>query len=520
MEKGWSALSPLDKLVNTSKVEPREYQINIIRSILARKSTLVILPTGLGKTLIGVFAIANALHNGKKALILAPTRPLSEQHYNSLIDQLNLEDDKILLLTGTVNSATREELEKDAKVIAATPQTIANDIKSGRLSIEDFGVIIFDECHRAVGRYAYTYIADQCKEYGVQLVGLTASPGSNKPKIDALIAALGIENIEIRVSTDLDVERYVQGKSINTVYVEKNKEINDITAQLKPVIDEHLGNLYKYGLSYFNKFENIPKGRILEIGTNISKLEAQNYKHMAISNYVFVLDLTHAHDLITTEGFSPFLDYLDSLKNREKKSRVVDQILKNTGVTTAVRIATESLAKGIEHPKMLKIVEILNNEYKGKSVIVFAQFRSTTKKLADMLNQNGITARQFVGKAEGNNQAQQQRVIQEFRENKFRVLVATSIGEEGLDIPSVDAVIFYEPVANEIRNIQRRGRAGRMKFGEVLILVTKDTKDEAYLMIARFKEKRMRELVTKIQGQIARGSYSFTKTSSGQKTLG
>ena len=79
------------------------------------------------------------------------------------------------------------------------------------------------------------------------------------------------------------------------------------------------------------------------------------------------------------------------------------------------------------------------------------------------------------------------------------MLVATSIGEEGLDIPSVDAVVFYEPIPNEIRNIQRKGRAGRIKFGRIVILVANRTKDETYLFISRLREKRMRDNVLKIK---------------------
>ena len=101
-------------------------------------------------------------------------------------------------------------------------------------------------------------------------------------------------------------------------------------------------------------------------------------------------------------------------------------------------------------------------------------------------------------------QENQKQVIQDFRNGAFRVLVATSIGEEGLDIPSVDAVVFYEPVPSEIRNIQRKGRAGRISYGEVVILVTKDTKDETYLMISRNREKRMREIVLRIKDTVER----------------
>lgn len=254
MDPSWNDLNPYDRMVNTELVEPRAYQINIIRSVYSGRNTLVVLPTGLGKTLIAVFAMAKALHEGRKALFLAPTKPLSEQHCNSLTRMLKVDSEHILLLTGSMVGNTRKEKEAHAKVIAATPQTFSNDLKKGRVGLEDFGIVIFDECHRAVGRYAYTYIADECRLRGVQLMGLTASPGSDKKKINALIETLGIENIEIRISDDPDVEKYVMRKDIRTYMVEKGTTIESILAALKPVIDEHLSSLYSHGLSPFQEF--------------------------------------------------------------------------------------------------------------------------------------------------------------------------------------------------------------------------------------------------------------------------
>lgn len=504
MALSWDELAPSNRLVNIQSVDPRAYQINIIKSVFTGKNTLVILPTGLGKTLIAVFAIANALNNGKKAILLAPTKPLSEQHYNSLQKLLNIEPERILLLTGSMAGSKREALESEAKVISATPQTIANDLKNARFLLDDIGVVVFDECHRAVGRYAYTYIANECKLKGVQLIGLTASPGSNKKKIDELISTLAVNNIEIRISSDTDVEPYVMDKSIHTLYVEKGMLIDSILLMLKPVIDEHLNNLYTRGLSPFKNFENMPKGRFLQIGDNITKLQAQNYKFMAMFNYVYVLNLVHAYDLLSTEGLHPFASYMHSLETREKRSRAVNSILSNKSVVSATRMARDAIERGEEHPKMITIINLLKKELNNKSVIIFAQYRSTIKRLEELLNLNGIEARAFVGKKDGVTQAQQQETIQQFRDSKFRVLVATSIGEEGLDIPSVDAVIFYEAIPNEIRNIQRRGRAGRMKYGEVFILVALKTKDETYLMISRLREKRMRDLVLKIKSGMPR----------------
>ncbi len=491
----WEELGEPAKLIRTELLEPRAYQINIAKSLLGGYNSLVVLPTGLGKTLIAIIAIAGALSKGKRAIILAPTKPLSEQHYESLIRLLDIDKRLILLMTGNTSGSRRAALEKEAKVIVATPQTIANDLKRERLSLEDFGMVVFDECHRAVGRYAYTYIADECKLRGVQLIGLTASPGSNKKRINALVSTLGIENIEVRISSDSDVMSFVMDKLTHVIYVEKNKAMEGILSSFKNLIDEHLGKLYQYGLSPFKSYDNMPKGRIIQIGTSIDRLQTSNYKYMAMYHYVYLLNLSHAYDLLSTEGFYPFVSYIDSLKSREKKSRSLQSILNNSTVINAFASAKYALADGIEHPKIFKIIDLLNTALKGKTVMVFAQYRSTIKKIVELLADYGTDARAFVGKKEGITQFDQKQTIESFRKGDFKVLVATSIGEEGLDIPAVDAVIFYEPIPNEIRNIQRRGRAGRIKVGEIYMLVTRDTKDEIYLMISRMKERRMQELL-------------------------
>ena len=498
----WGILAPYDKLVNTSLVEPRAYQINIIKSTYSGRNTLVILPTGLGKTIIAVFAIARALCEGKKALIVAPTKPLSEQHLQSLRRTLNVDKDSMLLLTGSIGKAKRKELVSNAKVIAATPQTFTNDMKNGRINLEDYGIVVFDECHRAVGKYSYTYLADECKIRGVQMLGLTASPGSDRKKINALIETLGIENIEIRISTDPDVEQYVMKKDTDVIALDKTPTMNAILNLLKPVIERHLDSLYTHGLSPFRNFENLPKGRLLQIGDAIKKIEAANYKFMGIFDYVYVLTLVHAYDLLSSEGIYPFVSYMEGLETREPKSRALKNILANESVIVATKLARGALEKGEEHPKVGATVSLLKRELNGQHVIIFTQFRSTARMITKILNANDIPAREFVGKGVGLTQAQQQAILAAFRDREFGVLVATSIGEEGLDVPAVDAVIFYEPIPNEIRNIQRKGRAGRMKLGRIFILMTRNTKDETYLFISRIREKRMRDNIIRIKDRM------------------
>jgi Fanconi anemia group M protein len=502
VDERWSRLGPLAERLNLDGVEFREYQFNIIESILKHGNTLVVLPTGLGKTLIGVAIVADAVSRGQRALLLAPTRPLCEQHYSSVTRLLRLQESEIALLLGSVGKKQRREAEQNAKLIIATPQTIANDLKSGNFSLAGFGAAVFDECHRAVGKYAYTYIANEISVRNSIVVGLTASPGSKKERINALVSTLNIEHIEARISSDPDVEKYVMPSYMHVIRVQQSETVKQIAALLRPIGEESLASLGRMGLLHAKGFERIPKGMLLRLGDEIKRIEAQGFRFGAFFSYIKLLNVSHAYDLLVTEGLYPFVTYMDSLEAREKKSRAVANLLANPNVKQAVEMAKAAVAKGEENAKVEQAVGILE-QHKGMSAIVFAQYRSTVKMLVDKLGGAGISAMPFVGKKEGVTQEKQKEIIERFRKRGFSVLVASSIGEEGLDIPSVDLVLFYEPIPNEIRNIQRKGRTARFREGDVYVLVAADTKDEVYLHVAAARERKMLYLIHGINTTLA-----------------
>ena len=99
-------------------------------------------------------------------------------------------------------------------------------------------------------------------------------------------------------------------------------------------------------------------------------------------------------------------------------------------------------------------------------------------------------------------QKEQIGMLDKFKGGEFNTIVMTSVGEEGLDIPSVDLVIFYEPIPSAIRHIQTRGRTGRQEKGRVIILMAKDTRDEGYRWSAHHKEKRMHKTLDKIKNKL------------------
>ena len=486
----WFAIGKGAALMNLGSIGFREYQCSIIRSVLAHGNTLVVLPTGLGKTLIGAGVMADALARGRKALFLAPTKPLAEQHYGTLKGMLSIGGGGMLLLTGALGRPRRREAEAAARVIVATPQTVANDLKKGLLSLDEFGAVVFDECHRAVGRYAYTYLANECHTRGILVVGLTASPGGKKERITALVKTLGISNIEVRVSTDLDVVKYVMPHNVHVVMVDLSDRIRAMSDLLVPEINRSLDGLHKLGLFNFRNFDSIPKGRLIELGNQIGRMSSQSYKFAALFSYTKLLNLTHMYDLLLVEGIYPLSRYLEGLYERPEKSRGLEALLKSQGIIALRQEARKALENGEEHPKVTAMFDILK-DYKGGRAIIFAQYRTTVKMLVEYLNNNSLPARPFIGKREGVTQEQQKQTIQDFRDGKFAILVASSIGEEGIDIPGVDLVLFYESIPNEIRNIQRRGRTGRFAAGEVYMLVARGTKDQVYLHVSRQRELKM-----------------------------
>jgi len=462
--------------------EPRDYQKAIADSALSRGNTLVVLPTGLGKTLVALLVIVERMKHGR-ILFLAPTKPLCEQHFNTIRDELGLGDGTTALISGEVPAKQRQELWAK-RIVVSTPQTARNDIVAGRLKI-DHSLCVIDEAHRAVGNYAYTSVASECTKAGTPILGLTASPGANRKKIENITGALSITNVEARSHDDLDVSEYVKPMQVLRVPVQLGTGMTQARDLLGKMIAENAGALEKLG---FRGYMKSKKG-LLELRARIIADQSQR-RYIGLSYYTTLFDLMHMQELLETQGVGTFLNYLEKvkLKGTKASSRIIHD----------PRLAKISfLAQGDgEHPKLERAVQIAKSKAgAGEKLIIFSQYREQIARIVDALRKAGVRAERFIGKREGVTRKEQEETIARFRQGGFDVMVASSIGEEGLDIPSVDTVIFFEPIPSEIRNIQRRGRAGRAKAGQVVLLVTSDTRDEAFYWVSKKREAAMKRIV-------------------------
>ncbi len=502
-------------------IKPRIYQ-EVIFARCKEINSLVVLPTGLGKTLIAQMIADYRLSKyGGKILMLAPTKPLALQHRESFVRLFDVPIEKVNILTGEISPNKRSEIWRKSIIITATPQTIENDLVVGRISMEDVSLLILDEAHRAVGNYAYVYIAREYMRHAEHplILGLTASPGSSEEKIKEIVKNLHIKHIEVRNENSPDVKPYIQGIKLNWVEVELPELYKEVRKLLREMLRGALKPLKEAGLvsSYS---ADLPKKEVLEAGRKINAEVARgNYGIGRLMLYqAMAMKLHHAIELLETQGLSTLAAYLRKLHHEAKggKTKSAKILMEDARMKKAIYLLNQARELGLDHPKMDRLFELIENQMNQKpnsKIIVFTNYRDTSKKIAAEINKRGFKAVRFVGQAnrvkdKGMNQKKQKEVLDLFSRGAFNILVATSVGEEGLDVPEVDLVIFYEPVPSAIRSIQRRGRTGRHMPGKVIILMAKGTRDEAYYWSARRKEKVMFATLRKVENMVKREKQS------------
>lgn len=500
--------------IRPDTVQKRQYQLAVAMRAL-EENTLVVLPTGLGKTVIALLVAASRLLNeGGRVLILAPTKPLVDQHLRFFESTLSLpdpQDSDCISFTGDTPPEKRAMLWENCRVCCATPQVIQNDVLKGRYSLSDVSLLIVDECHRAVGNYAYTHLTEQYLEQAEKplILGMTASPGSDQIRVGEVCTHLGITRVETRQESDPDVSPYIHERTLEVITVELPPPLKRIVQITNAMIDSRIGALgaLQYPLP---KREGLSMKVLSQLYATIQEriTEGEARAYQAASLYGEIMKLRHAVILAESQGsraLSLYLEKLNTEGNSKKGSKASQRMVADYRFSEIIRIITG--ISGEIHPKAKITADIIKHQLiddPDSKIIVFASYRDSVSMLVEYLTEEGISACRFVGQAskqkeKGLSQKKQIEAIQRFRGGEYHVLVATSVGEEGLDIPSTDLVIFYEAVPSEIRSIQRKGRTGRSAAGMIIVLVTKGTSDETFRWVSARREKAMAGGVKRLQ---------------------
>lgn len=493
-------------------VEKRLFQLDLAATAL-KASSLIVVPTGLGKTVIALIVLLARLDKGK-VLFLAPTKPLVEQHA-AFMQRVLKDKDIVSMMTGEMLPEKRIGSWGKSRIVVSTPQVIENDLLSRRIDLKDVSLIIFDEAHRAVGGYAYVYIADRYhREAKSPLVlGITASPGCQSEKIAEICTNLGIEKIQTRTENDPDVAPFVHEREIEWIKLTVPKELLLIRTAIEELLKTRIDDLNRLGVSPVRIDVKSPKKELLGLQAVLmssAKTQANKSTFAAISLMAEILKLHHAVELAETQGPDALARYFQRLQG-EALSRSGSKASRRIMLDPRFLQVVDALQKlEVEHPKPAAVKRILQKQIAANPqsrIMVFTNYRDTATSLLKFLKDDpAIRAVRFVGQSsrkndEGLSQKKQAEILQKFRAGDFNVLIATSVGEEGIDIPATDLVLFYEPVPSEIRSIQRKGRTGRARAGRVIVLMAKGTRDEAYYWISDRKEKTMNRQMRDLSGQ-------------------
>lgn len=497
-------------LIPPDTIEERAYQTNIAKHAL-EGNTLVVLPTGMGKTAVALRVAAERLAFGK-ILMLAPTKPLVEQHYRYFSKNLLLKENDVAMFTGSNPPATRIKMWQAARLCISTPEVIKNDLIAERYNLRDVSLLIVDECHRTVGNYAYVFIAERYTATAAQplILGMTASPGSDPEMVAEICGHLAVNIVESRVETDPDVRPYVHEREIEYRTVDLPEDLWLALSVLNGMIDDRLTTLADLGYRVPRREALSMKalnGVMAQIQSRMQQRDRTAYT--AVSVHAELMKLKHGVTMAESQGTTALKAYLTRLES-EGASGAGSKASKRLCADERFRrlLALADSWKRELHPKADEVVRIVLDQLKEdpeSRVIVFATYRDGVSMLVSHLAEAGVPAIRFVGQAsrdaeKGLSQKEQIEAIRKFREGEFHVLVATSVGEEGLDIPSTDLVVFYEAVPSEVRSIQRKGRTGRNSAGKIIVLITKGTTDETFRWVSNTREKQMQKGVKAMRG--------------------
>ncbi|KAI4241024.1 MAG: hypothetical protein L6R40_004772 [Gallowayella cf. fulva] len=505
----------------------REYQYSIVARGLYH-NMLVALPTGLGKTFIAATIMLNWFRwtTESQIVFVAPTKPLVSQQVKACFEIAGIPRSVTTMLTGATPPGIRAEEWLNKRVFFMTPQTILNDLKTGICDPKRLVLLVVDEAHRATGGYAYVEVVQFLRRFNTsfRVLALTATPGASVEGVQEVIDGLGISRIEIRTEESLDIREYVYSRKVETVLFEPNDEmlmIMDLFAKaLQPLVDKLCGmnaywgkdsmTLTAYGCTQARSKWMSEAGRKASFPI----------KGMVNTIFSLLASLAHGIELLKFHGIGPFYHKVRAFRDAiDEAGGKVSKYRKQINDSEAFRTMMSRVQVWINnpdfvgHPKLEYLRRVTLNHFldagegrgatapSGTRIMVFAHYRDSAEEIARVLKRNEpmIRPRVFVGQAnskgsEGMGQKTQLDVIQKFKNGIYNTLVATSIGEEGLDIGEVDLIVCYDASASPIRMLQRMGRTGRKRAGNIVVTLMKGKEENNFIKAKDNYERMQREI--------------------------
>ncbi|CCG82590.1 ATP-dependent DNA helicase MPH1 [Taphrina deformans PYCC 5710] len=497
----------------------RDYQFNMIRKALFT-NVLVALPTGLGKTFIAAVVMYNWYRWAPKSKIifLAPAKPLVTQQIEACYHVCGIPAAQTAELTGGIDKGRRMAAYEERRVFFLTPQTFQNDLRNGLIKAKDVSCLVVDEAHHATGNYAYVNVVRMMREESesFRVLALTATPGKTVETVQEVIDGLNISQIEIRNESSIDIRAFTHTKEIETILIDLSPEMVSIQSKYASLLKPMMQRLASMGvgmtgdptkLSAFGIREAVGKLQRESRGGNGGNANAARAIGGILSSLAYNMELLNTH------GVRPFYDAMVELKTGVKSSENKKRVIQNANFGAMMR-EMEELMQDPEytgHPKLDHLSGLILNHFQRAEeegntktrVMIFSSLRVSSEAIVAVLKRQAPLVKptpffgQAVGKSgSGMSQKEQQETITKFKKGVYNVIVATSVGEEGLDIGEIDMIICYDSSSSPARMLQRMGRTGRKRDGQVFVLCVRGKEEMAFIK-AKDAHKTMQKKIEK-----------------------
>ncbi|KAI1753705.1 RNase3 domain-containing protein [Xylaria castorea] len=494
--------STTDPVEDNVVIHARAYQVEMFEKSL-KQNIIVAMDTGSGKTQVAVLRIQAELEKYSDKIIwfLAPTVALCQQQFRVLKSQLGAAQIKLLSGADGVDtwSDTRiwDDYLKDVRVVVSTYQILLDAVTHAFVQFNRLCLIVFDEAHNCVGKHPGSKIMERYhrhKNNGMPcpaILGLTASPIMRsdlkgieiiEQTLDAVCKAPTIHREELLSA--------VKRPTLSSVAVpdcgdrpptQSMVSLAKAYLNLDIYQDPYILRLRREGTekSLFKLKKALEKRNTYTIKQMQSLYHKSTEIHRELGPW--------ASEYFIYEAITHFQDSIDrSLTWFETWDKAEKQYIAN--VLRQVEIKLPRPFKDTTEPdlsnKFISLVRELQSAPDNTRCIIFVLETITVAVLAHMLSSTTSVSNRFrVGTMIGTsnhaarkrdigdlNQVKDNPDLEDFRTGKLNLLVATSVAEEGIDVPACNLVICLNAPPNVKSFIQRRGRA-RMENSRIVLLL-------------------------------------------------
>lgn len=459
-KEAWSKLPFSDfpeKYLEQGKKEEHMREAGKILNLLKTGNVGLVAETGAGKTIISLLVV---LAERCRTLFLTSRIGLTVQH-QKMLNKITGNKEKSVVISGQIIPRKRDWNNFSDVVVFATPHVAMREYTKGRIDWEKFDLIIFDEMHNASGNYPFVPIAEIAKELAdpPKFLCLSASPGDSEEKIKELENIFSIQHWHV---ANIKTPRNPQ----DFILAEATDELHEIDCLFKELFRKTAEGLENNGYAIdTEKFLTWSELEWIARENNHIKGTPEYFKTLLLlAKY---RKLSHAHSTVLTESYPTFLDYCHE-KLELDRSRAGMSIFESPAFRKIMALAE---ANQDNHPKIEALIKAIKGApMTGKNAIIFVWQKKTGDYIKKRLIIEGFRAEMIAGGPK-KNAKRQDAALESLKSGKIDYLISTSVIEEGLNIPEVNAVIQYSLPKTGTAKKQRSGRTGRLEQGYVLSIV-------------------------------------------------